>query len=117
MQPGAGHRAARIDGIALIVADRIFHAGEPARDQGIDHHHGVTGFGQRGRPVEMEHARGFNEDEQLLWVRDVARDQPSESSRSPAALTGRSFSKSKSLVRSRRSAARTLCLATSRPRK
>jgi hypothetical protein len=59
---------ARIDGIALIVTDGVLERVEPARNQWIDHRYGITGFGERGRPVEMKQARGFDEHEQLLWI-------------------------------------------------
>ena len=35
-------------------------------DQRVDHRHGIAGFGEGGRPVEMEQPGGFNEHEQLL---------------------------------------------------
>ena len=59
-------QATGIDRIALVVPNGVFHPVEPARDQRVDHRHGITGFGEGGRPVEMEHAGGFNEHEQLL---------------------------------------------------
>jgi hypothetical protein len=61
-------QTARIDGIALVVTDGVLERVEPARHQWIDHRYGITGFGERGRPVEMKQARGFDEHEQLLWI-------------------------------------------------
>src|SRR5947207_14983605 len=49
---------ARIDGIALVVADGVLERVEPARNQLIDHRYGITGFGERGRPVEMKTSLG-----------------------------------------------------------
>jgi hypothetical protein len=57
---------ARIDGIGFIIAQRIFHAIEPARDQGIDHRHGITRLCEGGAPVEMEHPGRFQHHEQSL---------------------------------------------------
>ncbi|HJW36984.1 MAG TPA: hypothetical protein VJ420_00015 [Candidatus Udaeobacter sp.] len=49
-----GAQPARIDGIALVVTDGVLECVEPARNQWIDHRYGITGFGERGRPVEMK---------------------------------------------------------------
>src|SRR5207249_10615497 len=58
----------RVEGIALVVPNGVFHVVEAPCDERVDHRHGTAGFGQGGRPVEMEQPGGFNEHEQLLGL-------------------------------------------------
>jgi len=72
---GQGAEPARIDRVGLVVAQRVLDPVKPARHERVDDRDGMTSFGQGRRPMEMKHARRFDEHEQGLVRGDVSREQ------------------------------------------
>ncbi len=75
MESADGTERPRIDRVGLVVADGVFHRVETARHKRVEDQDGVAGADQRGGPMEVEHAGGFEDHEHSLGLRDVVPEE------------------------------------------
>jgi len=70
-----GTERPRVDRVGLVVADGVFHRVETTRHERVEDQDGVAGAGQRGGPMEVKHAGGFEDHEPSLGLRDMVAQE------------------------------------------
>jgi hypothetical protein len=61
-----------------LLVQRVLDPIKPARNERVDDRNGVSGFGQRRRPVQVEHAGRFDQDQKASACREMAPEPREE---------------------------------------